>query len=415
MIQSGCVQSPLMEESAVVSEALSPNRPPSLRSLALAFLKLGAIGFGGGMAIIALMEDEFVRKRRAIDSDEFLHGVGLSQVLGPFAVNTALFTGYRLYGAVGGLVSACLFIAPSLVLVLVLSWLYFEYHAVPALQNTVAGLGPIVIGLILSAGWSMGRKALRSWLAFALCTAATVAGLYKVNPVYVLAASGVLGLVLGHQKLSARTTQQNPAIAPDAHREEQRLPFGAVLGFLGFQGMTAAGRFSLAQLGLTFLKVGLVFFGGGFVLIPVLYQTLVLHQGWLTAQEFIDGVAISNLTPGPISVLATFAGYRVQGISGALVATLALYLPAIVLMLILCYQYERLKDRTEVQAFLTGIVPAVIGLILSTAILLGATTLLSWRSYAFALFTLLLLIKWKVPPVWVLALGAAAGTMKLLP
>jgi chromate transporter len=114
-------------------------------------------------------------------------------------------------------------------------------------------------------------------------------------------------------------------------------------------------------------------------------------------------------------VLATFAGYRVRGIAGALIATFALYLPAIVLMLILCHEYERLKDRTEVQAFLAGIVPAVIGLILSTAILLGSRTLLSWRGYAFALLTLLLLTKWKVPPLFVLALGAAAGTMTLLP
>jgi len=398
-----------------VSRAPSPNRPPSLRNLALAFLRLGTVGFGGGMAIIALMEDEFVRKRRVIDSDEFLHGVGLGQLLGPFAVNTALFTGYRLYGAVGGLVSASAFIVPSLALVLLFSWLYFTYHAVPALQNTVAGLGPVVIGLILSAGWSMGRKALRSWPAATLCAVATVAGYFKVNPVYVLAASGALGLVFGQRRLSAKSAPQSPALAPDAHGEGQKLSSGAVVGLLSLQGMTAAGRISLAQLSLTFLKVGLVFFGGGFVLIPVLHQTLVLRQGWLTAQEFIDGVAISNLTPGPISVLATFAGYRVRGVAGALVATFALYLPAILLMLILCHEYERLKERTEAQAFLAGIVPAVIGLILSTAILLGSRALLSWRGYAFALFTLLALTRWKVPPVFVLALGAAAGTMTLLP
>ena len=169
----------------------------SLAALALTFLKIGTIGFGGGMAIIALMEHELVRKRRVIEPDEFPHGVGLSQILGPFAVNTALFAGYRLYGPVGGLIAACAFMAPSLVLVLILSWLYFSYHAIPALQGAVAGLGPVVIALILSAAWSMGRKAFRSWIAVLLCAAATIAGLYKVNPVYVLVVAGFLGLMLG--------------------------------------------------------------------------------------------------------------------------------------------------------------------------------------------------------------------------
>jgi chromate transporter len=114
----------------VVSQPRPAQRQLSLSGLALTFLKIGTIGFGGGMAIIALMEHELVRKRRIINPEEFLHGVGLGQILGPFAVNTALFTGYRLYGTLGGLIAACAFMAPSLVLVLILSWLYFSYRAI---------------------------------------------------------------------------------------------------------------------------------------------------------------------------------------------------------------------------------------------------------------------------------------------
>jgi chromate transporter len=155
---------------------------PSLPDLALQFLRIGAIGFGGGMAIIALMEHELIRKRKVIRPDEFVHGVGLSQILGPFAVNTALFIGHRLYGTVGGLISATAFMAPSIVAVLIFSWLYFSYHMIPALQGAVAGLAPIVIALIMSAAWSMGRKGLRSRVAALICGVAIVAGLYKVNP-----------------------------------------------------------------------------------------------------------------------------------------------------------------------------------------------------------------------------------------
>jgi len=359
------------------------------------------------MAIIALMEHELVRKRNVIQSDEFLHGVGFSQILGPFAVNTALFAGYRLYGTLGGLIAACAFMAPSLVLVLILSWLYFSYHAIPALQGAVAGLGPVVIALIFSAAWSMGRKTFRSWIATLLCAAATVAGLYRINPVYVLVAAGVLGLTLGTRIGGVDPLPQAPT-EPDADRMTKDLGAGAF--WLPASFPAAAAGASLVKLCTTFFTIGLVFFGGGFVLLPVLYQTLVEKLGWLSHQEFIDGVAISNLTPGPISVLATFAGYRLRGVLGALLATGSLYVPAVVLMLVLCHQYERLKDRKETQAFLSGVIPAVIGLVLSTAILLASGTLHSWRGFLFAGLALLVLIRWKVHPALVLALGAAAGT-----
>ena len=384
----------------------------SLPALALAFLKIGAIGFGGGMAIIALMEHELVRKRRVIEADEFLHGVGLGQILGPFAVNTALFTGYRLYGTLGGLIAACAFMAPSLVLVLILSWLYFSYHAIPALQGAVAGLGPVVIALILSAAWSIGRKAFQSWIAALLCAAATVAGLYKVNPVYVLVAAGIVGVTLGTRVGGMHRHTPAPA-KTKADRVTKEWGAGAFLWPVSLPA-TGVGA-SLVKLCVTFLKIGLVFFGGGFVLIPVLHHALVRELGWLSPQEFIDGVAISNLTPGPISVLATFAGYRLRGIVGALVATGALYLPAVVLMLVLSNQYERLKDRKEAQLFLAGVIPAVIGLVLSTAILLASATLHSWRAFVFAGLALLVLIRWRVHPALVLAVGAVAGTAAILP
>jgi chromate transporter len=394
-----------------VSQPEPERQQLSLPALALAFLKIGTIGFGGGMAIIALMEHELVRKRRIIEAEEFLHGVGLGQILGPFAVNAALFTGYRLYGTLGGLISACAFMAPSLVLVLILSWLYFSYHAIPALQGAVAGLGPVVIALILSAAWSMGRKAIQSWIAALLFVAATVAGLYRINPVYVLVGAGILGLTLGTRIGGVNHSLPVPAEPKD--RVKKQSGAGAFLWPLSLPA--TAGSASLVHLWFTFFTIGLVFFGGGFVLVPVLHQTLVVKLGWLSSQEFIDGVAISNLTPGPISVLATFAGYRLMGVEGALVATVALYLPAVILMLVLCHEYERLKDRKEMQAFLAGVIPAVIGLVLSTAMLLASETLHSWRAFVFAGLALLVLIRWKVHPAIVLAVGAAAGTAAILP
>jgi chromate transporter len=396
----------------VVSQTGPAKQPISLPRLALAFLEIGTIGFGGGMAIIALMEHELVSKRRVIGEKEFLHGVGLSQILGPFAVNTALFTGYRLYGTLGGLISACVFMAPSFVLVLVLSWFYFSYHTIPALQVAVAGLGPVVVAMILSAAWSMARKAFQSWIGALMCAAATVAGLYRINSVYVLVGAGILGLTLGTRIGAVNHSLTLPA---EPKAEPARKERGASAFLWPLSLPAAAGGASLLHLFLRFFTIGLVFFGGGFVLIPVLHQTLVMKLGWLNPQEFIDGVAISNLTPGPISVLATFAGYRLRGVAGAVIATGALYLPAVVLMLVLCHEYERLRDRKGTKAFLAGVAPAVVGLLVSTAVLLAAGTLHSWRAFVFALLALIILIRWRVHPVFVLAIGAAAGTAGILP
>jgi chromate transporter len=386
--------------------------PISLPALTLEFLKIGAAGFGGGMAIIALMERELVKKRRVIGADEFAHGVALGQILGPFAFNTALFTGYRLYGALGGLLTAHAFMVPSLVLVLLLSWLYFSYHALPALQGAVAGLGPVVIALIFSAGWSMGKRAFRSWIAAPLCIVATVAGLCRMNPVFILVAAGIVGLTL-----RAQIGGVNHPLRAPAEAGSEPLKTGSQAGALlwPFSLTTTIGGISLFKLGITFFMMGLMFFGGAFVLIPVLHQTLVLKLGWLSPQEFIDGVAVSNLTPGPISVLATFAGYRLRGIVGALVATGALYFPAIIVMLILCREYERLRNRTETQAFLAGVTPAVVGLIVSTGIVLAHGTLRSWHAYGIGGLALVILIRWKVHPAFLLAMGAIAGSAGILP
>src|ERR1039457_432362 len=179
----------------------APSAPPdskhiSLLRLLAAFLKIGSVGFGGGMAVIALMEREFVQKRKLLTGEEFLHGVGLGQILGSFAVNAAFFIGYRLFGTVGGMLSASVFLIPSLALVIALSHFYFLDHSIPALQGAVAGLGPVVIALILDASWSLGRQVLRSPVAGCIAGAALAAGALKTNAVWVILAAGMVGLLL---------------------------------------------------------------------------------------------------------------------------------------------------------------------------------------------------------------------------
>ena len=198
------------------------------------------------MAVIALMEREFVEKRKLLTGEEFLHGVGLGQILGSFAVNAAFFIGYRLFGAAGGILSASAFLLPSLALVSALAHFYFRYHSIPALQGAVIGLGPVVIALILDASWSFGRQVLRSPTAVCIAGAALAAGALKINAAWVILAAGTVGLLLPHVRRSSGGS------APSG-------PSGSTLPALHI--LTTIGPLSLlGTTALTFLKTGLVFF-----------------------------------------------------------------------------------------------------------------------------------------------------------
>ena len=389
----------------------------SLPRLLLHFLRIGAIGFGGGMAVVALMERDLVRQRQVMDSEEFLHGVALGQVLGPFAVNASVFVGTRLHGPLGGLACAAAFMAPSLVLVILLSWLYFTLHAIPALQGAIGGLGPVVIALILGAAWSMGAKAVRAWPAALLALLALGVSLLKINPVATLMVAGGVGLAAGKARLSGSGKQPPTTAVESAQRGSgaSALPGLALVAGPGASvGGVALGGVTLGTLAWTFLKVGCVFFGGGFVLVPVLRQTLVESLGWLSPKAFIDGVAISNLTPGPIAVLATFAGFHVRGIPGALVATLSLFAPALVLMLILSYHYGRLREGRRAQDFLAGVTPAVVGLVVGAAVLLAPGALHGVPGWGLMVLSVILLTRLKWHPAIALAIGAALGAAGLV-
>jgi chromate transporter len=369
----------------------------SLARLLGLFLFIGCTGFGGGMAVIALMERELVARRRLLSTEEFLHGAGLGQILGSFAVNTAFFVGARLFGWMGGLLSAAVFLLPSLTAVIALSALYFRYHAVPALQGAVMGLGPVVIALIAAAAWRLGRKSIRSAPAAAIALAALAAGVMKVNAVWVLLAAGAFGLLLA---LPDKAEQAPPV----DRRPAGPISMAAVIALPG-----------LGTLAATFLQIGFIFFGGGFVLIPVLHQRLVSELHWLNGREFLDGVAISNLTPGPVAVLATFAGFRMAGVAGALTATAALMAPAIVLMVLLTAGYGRFSRKPLARRFLAGLNPAVTGLVLSAAVVLAGGAMSSWRGWVFGAVAFALLAKFDWPPVVPLAAGAIAGLAGLLP
>jgi len=396
------------------SKPFEPGKPRiPLLTMTRIFLKLGAIGFGGGMAVIALMENEFVARRKEFSTQEFLHGVGMAQILGPFAPNTAFFLGYRRHGFLGAILSVVAFLIPSVSIVIILSFLYFRFHTILGLQGVLAGLGPVVIALILSAAWTMGRTALKGWFPFVFTLIGLAAGAFRINPVWVLLAAGTAGLLIGRQRINPSQDEKKPEAEPFP-KEEEPPGSGAIASFAAPLAAQGA-MISLPALSLAFLKVGMVFFGGGFVLIPVLYQRIVEYYHWLTPTEFLDGVAISNLTPGPIAVLATFTGYHLLGVPGALVATVSIFAPAMILMTIISAGYNHFKDSSRAKDFLAGVTPTVVGLVASAAFLLWHSAIPSWRALALMVIALGLLIRFKWHPAFVLAIGAGLAAMGLIP
>ena len=396
-------------EAAPVHEARHP-----LASMAALFLKIGAVGFGGGMAIIALMERELVQRRRLVAPDEFLHGVALGQLLGPFAVNAAFFVGYRRHGLRGALLASLCFLFPSVSLVILLSFLYFRFHSLPALAAVLAGLGPVVISLILSAAFSAGRRVLTTWPAWLLASAGLAASLAKLSPAITLLAAGGAGLLLGRTYLEPMKERASSSSRPGSGAG------GGLPPALGLVPVVAGASTHLPAVGLatlvvTFFKVGLVFFGGGFVLVAILSHHLVHDLQWLSPAEFLDGVAISNLTPGPIAVLATFVGYKLAGAPGALLATAALLTPAMVLMTGLCAGYERFRNSERFGDFMSGVSPAVVGLIASAAVLLWVPAIPSWRALTLAVASFVLLLRFRWHPAFVLALGAGLAAFGAIP
>lgn len=350
----------------------SSRQRPRLGWLAWEFAKIGLTGFGGGFAIIALIQRECVERKKCLSAEEFLHGVSLGQLLGSFAVNTAFFVGYRLRGAIGGLVAMVAFLAPSVAMVIGLSWLYTATHQVPSLQNAMNAAGPVVIAILLSAATSLGAATMRgraAWVLAALGLGGTL-GHFPLMMMLLIGLAVGAGLRMGRAAKEGGEVQQRPENGSPSARAPGTVPL-LLSGATAASAAGTASAMTLATLCWTFLKIGCVFFGGGYVLVPLLQHELVMQRPLLTMREFLDGVAISQLTPGPIAVLATFVGFRFAGAVGAVAATAALYLPATVVMAVLSWAYARVRQMSLVQHALSGVGPVIVGMILASAVQLA--------------------------------------------
>ena len=375
--------------------------PPSLFELFRVYLKISLLGFGGPSAHLALMLDEVVERRGWITREHFLHLVGVTNLLpGPNSSEVAIHIGYTQRGRVGALTTGLAFLLPAFFIVLALSWLYFRYGTLPGVAGVFWGIKPAVLAVIVGAGVRLGRTAVHDKLGGLL--AAAGAGVALVAGGWEVAA-----MVLGGVATWARwRRKEGPGVA---RPEAGGFPRAGLLPLVPIVGA------SLGTLGLVFvthLWIGSVLFGGGYVLVALLEPLAVGRYGWLTSGAFLDGVALTQAIPGPISTLTTFVGYAAAGVPGAFVATAGLYLPSFAAVMLIAPHLERMRWLAPFKAALEGVSAVVAGAIVGVAAGLFLQAVPDLLAGAVFVVALVMLAKSGLSSGWVVLGGLAAGMVR---
>lgn len=384
------------------------NSSDSIFELVKLFLKLGIVAFGGPAAHIAMMEDEVVHRRKWITREHFLDLVGATNLIpGPNSTEMAIHIGYIRGGLPGLIVSGLSFIIPAVIITGALAWVYVSFGSLPQVEPFLFGIKPAVISVILVAIIRLGRIAAKNIPLIIIGIVVALASLSGVNEIVALVSGGVIGIIL---YIIKRPESKNiPAWI---------IPLLSLLWGL-FKGGDARGAavvsgtgiisIPLWKLGLFFLKVGSVLYGSGYVLVAFLEGGLVQDYGWLTKQQLLDAIAIGQFTPGPVLSTATFVGYIVSGIPGAVISTIAIFLPSFIFVLILNPVIPRLRGSKGMSAFLDAVNISAIGLMAAVIVHLASSAITDWGSVLIAVVTVAAGVRFKLNAAWLVIGGAVTG------
>lgn len=372
-----------------------PPRGP-IAELVRLFLRLGVTAYGGPAAHIAMMHDEVVVRRKWMTDQHFLDLVGGTNLIpGPNSTEMAIHIGFA-RGRVPGLVLAGLcFIVPAALITLVFAWAYVEYGTTPAADWFLYGVKPVVIAVVLQAIWGLGRRALGGVITGATGAAVVAGYLLGFNEIALLLLGGLF--VMFVRNGGRITSWRAFALAP---------PF-AIAG-LPLQA-TEAQPTSLWLLFLLFLKVGSILYGSGYVLLAFLRADFVERLGWMTDEQLVDAIAIGQLTPGPVFTTATLVGYFVEGVPGALVATVGIFLPSFLFVGLLTPIVPRLRRSTWTASALDGVNAASLGLMVAVMLQLGQASLIDAPTVLVAAVSAVLLFRYRVNSTWLILGGALVG------
>ena len=398
------------DSTGETSQADGPTPVVSFARILGYFARLGTIGFGGPIATVGYMQRDLVERRAWINRTDFLDGVALGQTMpGPLAAQVAMWVGYLRRGALGALAVAVTFIAPSFVIVVSVAALYVRYAGLPMVAALFYGIAPAVMAIITLAAVKLIRltnhRDRRLWAISALVFVLTA--LTGSEPVAVIIGAGLLMIVLDARPPMPRFRRRGTP--PDRGTDQQRrslmmpLPMGAA-------GALAGGG-TLVSLGLFFLKTGALVFGSGLAIVPFLRQGVVDQHHWLTQPQFLDAVAMGMITPGPVVISAGFIGYLVAGFTGAVVATVAIFIPIYLAVVIPGRWFLRHRDNKQVKAFVAGATAAAAGALSGAVVVLTRQAITDWPTAAIAVVTLALLWRFKIGEPYVVVAAGAVGLL----
>jgi len=393
----------------------------TLFELAKYFLILGATGFGGPLAIIEKIRYELVLKKNWMQMDEFKNLFGYAQVApGPLAFQVAVYFGYYRKGFLGAVAAGFGLVFPSFLLVLVFSFFYKEFRDIEYIRYALYGLSPVIIAIIAKSGLNLSKTIFRKdvfmYVVFFLSIFLTIA--IKIQIIYIVLAFAIVSLIYHSvlKKIKGNSLKSFIGFIP-------LFLYDSLLSFANFAYNFAhlcVKRFhlfllsplipaNLIALALLFLKVGSLTYGSGFVIVGVLKQEVVDNLHWLTSKEFIDGIAFGQITPGPVVITSTFIGYMTSGIIGSMVATLCIFLPTFIFVLILAQKIHKFKDNFYLQSLIKGANAAALGAIISTAFILSKDALIDIPTVVLFLVSLAVLFSTKFKDIYLILISAAAG------
>ena len=435
------------------------SRTAALSGIFLSFLKIGLTGFGGGLAVIAQIRTLAVYKRHWFTEHDFAEAFALAQSLpGTSAGNAVTYIGLRLRGWRGACVAMAAFILPSMLMMIALAILYRHLREIPDTEHLFHGLNAAVVALIAVTAWRIAKNTLtKQWQWWVTLFAFISVAIFNATIIEVVLAAGLIGIYVdsfGEKRwqkwrrirrlaarrrarlaelgrgnfiggyltraMAERRLRQHEGAEDETELDEESEvdiapesgPRLRSIGVLTLAAMPIFAKVSLLlALSAIFLRIGAVTFGGGFVMVPLIEAEVVNTHHWLTHQEFVEAFALGQMTPGPVLITATFIGYRVAGTVGALVATMTVFLPAFMMTVAAGSSLRRFRANRQVQAFLRGVTPAVVGLLVAAAWSIGRHGIHTWVGLSIAAVAAAVLLRFRVNPFWVII---GAGALRLL-
>ncbi|MDZ8023471.1 MAG: chromate transporter [Nostoc sp. SerVER01] len=379
------------------NNALTPRQQKQrLRELAMVFLRLGAIAFGGPAAHIAMMDNEVVNRRQWMSREKLLDLLGITNLIpGPNSTELAIHIGYERAGWRGLLVAGSCFILPAMLIVWTLAAIYARYQTVPQVEWLLYGIKPVIIAIVLQAVWNLGKKAAKDAPTIIAGIAAIAAYFAGLNEILVLILLGVVVMLLKNWQSRGNITGAF------------LLPFSGVLAQVG--STAAVTSVSWISVFFFFLKIGCVLYGSGYVLLAFLQRELVERNQWLTSQQLLDAVAIGQFTPGPVFTTATFIGYLLAGNAGAIAGTIGIFLPAFVLVWVVNPWVSKLRQSPWASGFLDGVNAASLGLMAGVTYTLGQAALVDWLTITVAIVSAIAVFRFQINSAWLVLAGGAIG------